>query len=62
MCLGRWLTGWATDVGKNMDEQVAEVEKALADKWPLMGVKGMTNPKMLEEFIAKERLDASGGR
>lgn len=53
---------WATDVGKNMDAQVAEVEKALADKWPLMGVKGMTDPKMLEEFIAKERLDASGGR
>ncbi|KAK0738582.1 hypothetical protein B0T18DRAFT_441269 [Schizothecium vesticola] len=49
------------DVAKNMDAQVAEVEKALADKWPLMGVKGMTDPKKLEEFIAKERLDASGG-
>lgn len=45
-----------------MDAQVAEVEKALVDKWPLMGVKGMTDPKKLEEFIAKERLDASGGR
>ncbi len=52
-----------TDVGKTMDEKVKEFEELMKDKWELMGA--VKNPKGMadfDEFFAKERLKASGGR
>ncbi|KAK1831713.1 mitochondrial tryptophan--tRNA ligase [Podospora conica] len=44
------------DVAKTMDANVAKVEEAMADKWPLLGVRNTIKPSKLKELVEKDGL------